>query len=79
MYRLAVDSLSKRGISPESVLYVGNDMRNDIAPAARCGFRTALFAGDARSLRLRPDEPLCDGVNADIVVKELADLLHCLS
>jgi putative hydrolase of the HAD superfamily len=79
MYRLAVDSLSKRGISPERVLYVGNDMRNDIAPAARCGFRTALFAGDARSLRLRPDEPLCDGVNADIVVKELADLLHCLS
>lgn len=79
MYRMAVDALAKRGISPDRALYVGNDMRNDVAPAARCGFRTALFAGDARSLRLRPGEPLCQGVNADVVVKELADLLHCLS
>ncbi len=78
MYRLAVDVLRKRGTSPEAVLYVGNDMRNDVAPAARCGFRTALFAGDARSLRLRLGEPLCEGIKADIVVKELADLLHCL-
>ncbi len=78
MYRMAAEELEKRGTSPERTLYVGNDMRNDIAPAARCGFRTALFAGDARSLRLRPGEPLCEGVEADIVVKELADLLHCL-
>ena len=30
---------------------VGNDARRDLAPARAAGFQTALFAGDARSLR----------------------------
>ena len=44
--------LSERGVKPESVLYVGNDMTKDVIPAAEIGFRTCLFAGDDRSLRL---------------------------
>ena len=51
LYRLAAAALQRRGIPAGRALYVGNDMRNDVAPAARLGFRTALFAGDARSLR----------------------------
>jgi putative hydrolase of the HAD superfamily len=78
LYRLAAAALHGRGIAPERVLYVGNDMRNDIAPAARLGFRTALFAGDARSLRLRAGDPLCAGVVPDLVVTDLTDLLHCI-
>ena len=39
------------GIRPGETLYVGNDVRNDIVPARRCGFRTVLFAGDRRSLK----------------------------
>ncbi len=77
LYRLAVAALHGRGIAPERVLYVGNDLRNDIAPAARLGFRTALFAGDVRSLRLRAGDPLCAGVLPDLVVTDLTDLLHC--
>ena len=77
LYRLAVDALQRRGIRPDRVLYVGNDVRNDIVPAARCGFRTALFAGDLRSLRLRAGDPQCDGAVADVVVTRLCDLLHC--
>jgi putative hydrolase of the HAD superfamily len=42
-----------RPISPGEILYVGNDMRNDIETAGNAGWRTVLFAGDARSLRLR--------------------------
>jgi FMN phosphatase YigB (HAD superfamily) len=30
---------------------VGNDALRDLAPARAAGFQTALFAGDARSLR----------------------------
>lgn len=56
LYQLAETGLKKRNIAPSEVLYVGNDMRNDIWPAAEIGFRTALFAGDKRSLRLRTDE-----------------------
>jgi len=77
LYRLAADALQRRGIAAERAVYVGNDMRNDIAPAARLGFRTALFAGDARSLRRREGDPLCAGVVPDLVVTDLIDLLHC--
>jgi putative hydrolase of the HAD superfamily len=49
----AVERLGERGISPESCVYTGNDMLNDIYAAAGAGFKTLLFAGDRRSLRLR--------------------------
>ena len=69
--------LEREGIAASEVLYVGNDMRNDIAPAAAQGFRTALFAGDVRSLRWRAD----DGhtVVPDLVLTELDQLTSCLS
>jgi putative hydrolase of the HAD superfamily len=57
LFREAAIALSRRGVEPEEVLFVGNDIRNDIWPAAQVGFRTALFAGDARSLRLRDEDP----------------------
>jgi len=47
---------------------VGNDRLNDIAAAARLGMRTALFAGDARSLRWRRGDPRCAGVVPDLIV-----------
>jgi len=63
-----------KGIEPDQVLYVGNDMRNDIWPAQRCGCRTALFAGDERSLRLREDDPEIAGVVPDRVVTDLRQI-----
>ena len=61
-----------------AVLYVGNDMLNDIYPAAKAGFKTALFAGDSRSLRLRKDKPKCKYLSADIVITDLIQLLDYL-
>lgn len=78
LYEKAVAALSQRGIAASETLYVGNDMRNDIAPAAAVGFRTALFAGDARSLRLREGDPLTAGVEADVVVTDLRQILPIL-
>ena len=69
--------LEREEISAGEVLYVGNDMRNDIAPAAAQGFRTALFAGDARSLRWREEDGLT--VQPDLVLTELEQLISCLS
>jgi len=65
-------------ILPSEVLYVGNDLRNDIWPASLTGCRTALFAGDARSLRLREDDPRCAGVIPDRVVTELRQISECV-
>jgi putative hydrolase of the HAD superfamily len=56
LYHMAARGLRDQGIEPHEVLYVGNDMRNDIWPAAEVGFRTVLFAGDERSLRFRDQD-----------------------
>ena len=75
MFHLARDILSHRGISPASVLYVGNDMRNDILPAKTVGFQTALFAGDRRSLRRRDDDVRCRHLVPDMIVTDLQQLI----
>jgi putative hydrolase of the HAD superfamily len=51
LFELLVERLARRGITPEEILYIGNDPRHDIAPAAACGFQTALFTGHPDSLR----------------------------
>ncbi len=72
----AVKRLQKWQVSPESVLYVGNDMRNDIRPASQAGFQTALFAGDRRSLRQHNDDPALRGMFPDLLITDLRQLLE---
>lgn len=78
LYRQAAAALAEHGIPPSEALYVGNDMRNDIAPAAEAGFRTVLYAGDQRSLRLREGDPLVGNRTADRVVTNLRQVLAIL-
>ena len=78
LFDLAQKQLILRGIEPDSVLYLGNDMLNDIYPAHQTGFQTALFAGDARSLRWRKDDPRCYGLKPDLVVTDLMQILESL-
>ena len=76
LFAPAVRRLLALGIKPENALYVGNDMLNDIFAAARAGFKTALFAGDRRSLRLREGDSRLQGVRPDRVIRELRDVLR---
>ncbi|MCP4372018.1 MAG: HAD hydrolase-like protein [Deltaproteobacteria bacterium] len=78
LFEVASSRLNEINIQTDSVLYVGNDMLNDIYPAQKTGFITGLFAGDARSLRLRSDEPVCENLSADIVITDLIQLLDYL-
>lgn len=78
LYEQARQQLANDSIGPEQVLYVGNDMLKDIMPAAKVGFRTALFAGDSRSLRLREGDERVAGVQPDVVLTDLAQLNQCL-
>jgi putative hydrolase of the HAD superfamily len=66
------------GILPEDTLYVGNDMLNDIWPAAQCGLKTSLFAGDQRSLRLRETDPRCSDLEPDVIITKLSQLPHII-
>jgi len=75
MFEAAAKNLKNIDISAHSVLYIGNDMLNDIYPAKMVGFKTALFAGDARSLRLRKNHPRCQNLSADIVITDLLQIL----
>jgi putative hydrolase of the HAD superfamily len=75
LFKLAAEKLKEKEIQPPSVLYIGNDMLNDIYPARKAGFKTALFAGDQRSLRMRSDDPRCRDLTPDLVVTDLGQLI----
>ncbi len=75
LFETAAAALNAKGIAPSSVLVVGNDMLNDIYPAKILEFQTALFAGDARSLRLRADDPRCRNLSADLILTDLEQLI----
>lgn len=79
LYQLASKALAKRAILAEKVLYIGNDMLNDIQAAASVGFRTALFAGDRRSLRWRRGDPRVGNLQPDVVLTDLRSLDACIS
>jgi putative hydrolase of the HAD superfamily len=74
LFRLAVAQLKKKHIPEKAVIYLGNDMLNDIYPAHTVGFNTALYAGDARSLRLRKKDPRCKNVSPDLIITELLQI-----
>ena len=65
-------------LQPRELVMVGNDVRNDLLGARAAGLRTALFAGDARSLRLRRDDPRCAAVCPDLVLTGLSQLPRAL-
>lgn len=75
MFERAKTILQKRGIAAGAVLFVGNDMRNDVLPAATAGFDTALFAGDQRSLRQRKTDARCRDRSPDLVITDLKQLV----
>ncbi len=79
LYEMAVAALDNRAVRPHNVVYVGNDMLNDIWPASRVGLRTALFAGDARSLRWRGNVPEIEGLRPDLVLTGLMQLVQCIN
>jgi putative hydrolase of the HAD superfamily len=74
LFEMAANMVAARGIEPQQTAFIGNDMRNDIRPARQVGFQTILFAGDARSLRLRADDPLCKDLVPDLVINHLNQL-----
>lgn len=74
LFETAADRLKAMGLDPAQTLYIGNDMLKDIYPAMKTGFKTALFAGDSRSLKLREEHPLCRGIAPDLVITDLIQL-----
>ncbi|MDA3892654.1 MAG: HAD family hydrolase [Salinivirgaceae bacterium] len=79
LYKQLAEKLDKKyNLKPEQVLFVGNDMLKDVWTARLVGFKTALFAGDQRSLRLRSDDKRCEGLTPDIIINNLSELLELI-
>ncbi|HFD80955.1 MAG TPA: HAD family hydrolase [Gammaproteobacteria bacterium] len=78
LFQPVLEQLAAADIEAAQTLYVGNDQLKDIWPASRLGWRTALFAGDRRSLRLREDDERCAGVMPELVIESLDQLAGSL-
>ena len=78
LYVKAKGLLERRGITARETLYVGNDMLNDVQPASLVGFRTALFAGDARSFCRRENDPRVGDLSPDLILTDLVALPRCI-
>jgi putative hydrolase of the HAD superfamily len=74
LYEILAERAGAMGIAPDAVFYLGNDITKDVLPARELGFRTGLFAGDARSLRLGGLSVEEATATADAVITDLAQL-----
>jgi len=78
LFQKAAEALNKYGIKPGETLYVGNDMCSDIIPAQKAGFKTALFAGDKRSLRSCDNNKNDLRIEPDYILTDLDELKICI-
>lgn len=78
VFSRALEVIKRQGIAPEEILYVGNDMLNDIWAASRWGIRTVLFVGDSRQTALRKEEARCRDLQPDGVVSELGRIAELI-
>ena len=76
IYEALVEPLRRRGLQPQQVLFVGNDMLKDIYAASQLGFKTCFYAGDMRAYRLRKEHPQASQTHPDHVITELKQLLE---
>jgi len=67
-FQRAIETLQPQNITPDQILFIGNDMLNDVATAQESGFRTMLFAGDESQTKLRADVERCRNVEPDAIV-----------
>lgn len=71
--------LARNRWEPATVLMVGNDLTKDVQPARSLGCRTALFAGDRRSLRADPAALHDPARRPDAILTHLDQLSAVLS
>ena len=65
-------------LMPHHVLFIGNDMLKDIYPAKTVGMKTALFAGDERSLKWRKEDSRCNKILPDLIITDFSQLTDCV-
>jgi hypothetical protein len=76
LFKEMLNRLAKEDISPGEVLHVGNTLERDVAPAKRLGMRTALFAGDKRSVEASAEQMKQPNLRPDVLLTELPQIAN---
>ncbi len=71
-------ALKSKNIKTHEVVFIGNDMRNDMMAASRAGCKTILFAGDISQVKMRQEHPDCSNIKPDAIVHSALTILKCL-
>jgi FMN phosphatase YigB (HAD superfamily) len=74
LFEACLAQLEERGIKPEEVLHVAPRLKEELAPAKKLGFRTALYAGDAASLEATPAEMNDAALRPDRILTDLRQI-----
>ena len=78
LYRRCVERLEAAGVAPEETLYISCRLADDLALAKAAGMRTALYAGDAISLRATKEELRNPDFRPDRLLTDLAQTREIL-
>lgn len=78
-FERALAALAQRAIPPEQVLYIGNDMLNDIWAASQSGMRTLLFAADRTQTVLRVEDESCRQLQPDAIATDARQIMEMVS
>jgi len=74
LFERLVQAAAKLGVAPAQMLHVGSRIVEDIAPARKCGMRTALFAGDKESLQATTAQLKDSATRPDALLTELTQI-----
>lgn len=78
LFERCVEGLNVLNIQPEETLYIGNDMHCDIIPANKFGFKTALFAGDAKSYNNTSSKDEINACKPTLIFTHFDQLKTCI-
>ncbi len=79
LFKHLLQAAAQQGILPAQVLHIGSRIVEDIAPARRCGMRTALFAGDAESLSATTKQLKAPTTRPDVLLTDLAQVTELIA
>lgn len=75
LFRALIAQLAPQDIAPNQVLHVGPNLPNDVTPARRLGFRTALYAGDKSSIVATKEQLNEPTSRPDVLVTDLRQIV----
>ena len=79
LFKHFVQAAAQQGIAPPQILHIGSRILEDIAPARKCGMRTALFAGDTESLRAETKQLKDPATRPDALLTELSQVTDLIA